>query len=119
LANIEQSLITIGGTLNSLVIRDETKKGHGYRTKRQHNGKFVFRVELFAFICWIAILAAVFNEGSTFHFTGRFDKIAKAMLSMLVLLCVCFGCSAWWGYRTTLQRRRVTKKFGRYPEFDA
>lgn len=111
-----QSLITLSATCNSILIRGETKKWHGYRTKRSQNGKFIFHVELVGFICWTAILAAVLNEGATLHLTGRFDKIAKAMVAMLFFQCICFAGSAWWGYKTSLVRRRVVRRFGRVPE---
>jgi hypothetical protein len=105
--------------MNSLLIRGETRKLHGYRTKRQQNGKFVLRVEVVGLLAWLGILGAVINEGIHLHFGGRFDKIAKAMLSMIVLQCGCFVLSAWWGYRTSLQRRNVRKRWGQYAEIEA
>ncbi|QDS77039.1 hypothetical protein FKW77_006686 [Venturia effusa] len=110
------SLITLSATCNSILIRGETKKWQGYRTKRQQNGKFVFRVELAGFICWTAVLAGVLAEGTANRLTGRFDKIAKAMVAMLVFLCISFAASARWAYKTSLVRKRVVKKFGRVPE---
>ncbi|RDI87509.1 hypothetical protein Vi05172_g2541 [Venturia inaequalis] len=111
-----QSLLTLSATLNSLLIRSETKKWHGYRTKRSLNGKFVFKIELLAFLSWTAVFAAVLNEGAALHLSGRFDGIAKAMVAMVFFLCVGFGVSAWWGYRTALVRRGVVRRFGKVPE---
>ena len=105
--------------MNSLLIRGETKKWYGYRTKRAQNGKFVFRIESGALIAWLAIMAAVINEGIMFRFSGRFDKIAKAMLAMIVLQCGCFIMTTWWGYRTSLQRRYVKRTWGQNAEVEA
>jgi len=98
-------LLTIGATMNSLIIRLQAKSFWTYRSKRAENGKFSFGVECVATLAWLGVLASVVNEGIHRHFRGSFDKFARVMTAMIVLECFLFIISTMWGYRTNVRLR--------------
>jgi hypothetical protein len=109
-------LLTIGGTTNSLLIRGNATNRWSYRTLRSENNKFVFRVELCAAMSWTAILVFLLKMGAENHLTGQFDRFAKTLVAFELFECMLFWISAWWAYKTSWQRRKVTKKFGVWVE---
>ena len=52
---------------------------HKAGNKRSENGRFVFLVELAAFLSWTGCLAALFNEARYNHWAGRYDRFAKVL----------------------------------------
>jgi hypothetical protein len=56
-----------------------------YSHKRTENHKFLFLVELPACLCWLGVLASLFNEAHQRHFTGRYDRFAKGLTAMIFI----------------------------------